>query len=77
MRVLKAIAVVHVRNQRAQTLSFCFSIALAVAGLLTGSGSRYGAAITRWLSLGRVLPGGDGALGRAVPAGRRNSSGDV
>ncbi|MCX4857500.1 S-4TM family putative pore-forming effector [Streptomyces canus] len=46
MRVLKAIAVVHLRNQRAQTLSLCVSIALAVAGLLTGTGSRYGAAIT-------------------------------
>jgi hypothetical protein len=46
MRVLKAIAVAHFRNQRAQTLSLVVSIALAAAGLLTGSGSRYGTVIT-------------------------------
>ncbi|MBA6440968.1 hypothetical protein H3T12_42440 [Streptomyces sp. GMR22] len=46
MRVLKAIAVAHLRNQRAQTLSLSVSVALAVAGLLAGSGSRYGTAIT-------------------------------
>ena len=46
MRVLKAIAVAHLRNQRAQTLSLGVSVALAVAGLLTRSGSRYGTAIT-------------------------------
>ncbi|MEU8731306.1 S-4TM family putative pore-forming effector [Streptomyces sp. PB17] len=46
MRVLKAIAVAHLRNQRAQSLSLGVSVALAVAGLLIGSGSRYGTAIT-------------------------------
>ncbi|MFF4631794.1 S-4TM family putative pore-forming effector [Streptomyces griseorubiginosus] len=46
MRVLKAIAVAHLRNQRAQTLSLGISVVLAVAGLLTGSGSRYGTAVT-------------------------------
>ncbi|WP_329597528.1 S-4TM family putative pore-forming effector [Streptomyces pseudovenezuelae] len=46
IRVLRAIAVAHLRNQRARTLSLCVSITLAVAGLLTGSGSRYGTAIT-------------------------------
>lgn len=46
MRVLKAIAVAHLRNQRAQALSLGVSVALAVGGLLTGPGSRYGTAIT-------------------------------
>ncbi|MEV7731588.1 MULTISPECIES: S-4TM family putative pore-forming effector [Streptomyces] len=46
MRILKAIAAAHLRNQRAQTLSLGVSLALAVAGLLAGSGSRYGTAIT-------------------------------
>jgi hypothetical protein len=46
VRLLKAVAVAHLRNQRAQTLSLGVSIALAVAGLLTGSGSRYGTAVT-------------------------------
>jgi hypothetical protein len=55
MRVLKAIAVAHLRNQRAQTLSFVVSIAFAVAGLLSGSGSRYGNAValggTLWAAI--------------------------
>ncbi|MEV7192258.1 S-4TM family putative pore-forming effector [Streptomyces sp. NPDC093510] len=46
MRVLKAIAVAHFRNQRAQALSLGVSLALAVAGLLTGVGTRYGTVIT-------------------------------
>ncbi|MFJ6070189.1 S-4TM family putative pore-forming effector [Streptomyces sp. NPDC093065] len=46
VRLLKAVAVAHLRNQRAQTLSLSVSIALAVAGLLTGSDSRYGTAVT-------------------------------
>ncbi|WP_432193091.1 S-4TM family putative pore-forming effector [Streptomyces sp. bgisy027] len=46
IRVLKGVAAAHLRNQRAQTLSLSVSIALAVAGLLTGSGSRYGTVIT-------------------------------
>jgi hypothetical protein len=46
VRLLKAVAVAHLRNQRAQTLSLGVSIALAVAGLLTGSGSQYGTAVT-------------------------------
>jgi hypothetical protein len=44
-RLLKAIAVAHLHNQRAQAASFGVSIVLAVAGLLTGPGSRYGAAV--------------------------------
>lgn len=46
VRLLKAVAVAHLRNQGAQTLSLGVSIALAVIGLLTGSGSRYGTAVT-------------------------------
>ncbi|MGP2435888.1 S-4TM family putative pore-forming effector [Streptomyces sp. JW3] len=46
VRLLKAVAVSHLRNQRAQTLSVSVSVALAVAGLLTGPGSRYGTAVT-------------------------------
>lgn len=46
MRLLKSIAVTHFYNQRAKALSFGVSIALAVAGLLTGPGSRYSAAVT-------------------------------
>lgn len=45
LRLLKAVAVTHSYNQRAQALSFVVSIALAAAGLLTGSGSRYGATV--------------------------------
>ncbi|WBB94467.1 S-4TM family putative pore-forming effector [Verrucosispora sp. WMMC514] len=45
LRLLKAIAVAHLYNQRAQALSIGVSIALAVGGLLTGPGSRYGAAV--------------------------------
>jgi hypothetical protein len=45
LRLLKAIAVAHSYNQRAQALSLGVSIALAIAGLLTGPGSRYGAAV--------------------------------
>ncbi|MEU4339433.1 S-4TM family putative pore-forming effector [Micromonospora lupini] len=45
VRLLKAIAVAHLHNQRAQALSLGVSIALAVAGLLTGPGSRYGATV--------------------------------
>ncbi|MGD6749575.1 S-4TM family putative pore-forming effector [Streptomyces sp. BH105] len=45
-RLLKAIAVAHLRNQRAQALSLGVSVALALAGLLTGVDSRYGTAIT-------------------------------
>ncbi|MGW7518702.1 S-4TM family putative pore-forming effector [Streptomyces sp. NPDC054796] len=62
MRVLKAIAVAYLRNQRAQTLIFAVSIALALAGLLTGPDSRYGPVIilggTLWAALykGVVAP---------------------
>lgn len=46
MRVLRAIAVAHHRNQRARALSLGVSIFLAGVGLLAGSGSRYGTAVT-------------------------------
>jgi predicted pore-forming effector associated with SMODS systems len=59
LRLLKAIAVAHSYNQRAQALSFGVSIALAVAGLLTGPGSRYGTAValggTLWAAVYKVL----------------------
>jgi hypothetical protein len=45
LRLLKAIAVAHSYNQRAQALSFGVSIALAVAGLLTGPSSRFATAV--------------------------------
>jgi hypothetical protein len=45
LRLLKAIAVAHLYNQRAQALSLGVSIVLAVAGLLTGPGSRYGTTV--------------------------------
>ncbi|MFY1652152.1 S-4TM family putative pore-forming effector [Solwaraspora sp. WMMB762] len=45
LRLLKAVAVAHFYNQRAQALSFGVSITLAVAGLLTGLDSRYSAAV--------------------------------
>jgi soluble P-type ATPase len=46
VRLLKAIAVAHLYNQRAQAVSFGVSIALAVGGLLAMPGTRYGAALT-------------------------------
>ncbi|GAA4237799.1 hypothetical protein GCM10022254_51110 [Actinomadura meridiana] len=45
IRLLKAVAVTHLYNQRTQALSFTISIVLAVAGLLTGPGSQYGPAV--------------------------------
>ncbi|MDG4834230.1 S-4TM family putative pore-forming effector [Solwaraspora sp. WMMD1047] len=45
LRLLRAIAVAHLYNQRAQALSIGVSIALAIGGLLTGPASRYGAAV--------------------------------
>jgi hypothetical protein len=46
MRLLKAVAVTHLHNQRVQALSIGISIALAVTGLLTGPGSTYAAVVT-------------------------------
>jgi predicted pore-forming effector associated with SMODS systems len=46
LRLLKAAAVAHTRNQRAQALSFGVSIVLAVAGLPAGPGSWFGTALT-------------------------------
>ncbi|HET9138886.1 S-4TM family putative pore-forming effector [Actinophytocola sp.] len=59
LRLLKAIAVAHSYNQRAQALSFGVSIALAVAGLLTGPGSKYGTAValggTLWAAIYKIV----------------------
>lgn len=59
LRLLKAVAVAHFYNKRAQALSFGVSIALAVAGLLTGPGSRYGTAVvlggTLWAAVYKVV----------------------
>lgn len=59
LRLLKAVAVVHSYNQRAQALSFGVSIALAIAGLLTGPGSRYGTVValggTLWAGVYKVV----------------------
>jgi hypothetical protein len=46
LRLLKAVAVAHTRNQRAQALSFGVSIVLAVASLPAGPGSWFGTALT-------------------------------
>ncbi|HEX5407984.1 MAG TPA: S-4TM family putative pore-forming effector [Pseudonocardiaceae bacterium] len=45
LRLLKAVAVTHSYNQWAQALSVGVSMALAVAGLLTGLGWQYGATV--------------------------------
>ncbi|MFE9107889.1 S-4TM family putative pore-forming effector [Actinomadura geliboluensis] len=45
IRLLKAVAMTHLYNQRAQALSFGVSIILAIAGLLAGSGHSYGAVV--------------------------------
>ncbi|MEU8179082.1 S-4TM family putative pore-forming effector [Microbispora hainanensis] len=45
IRLLKAIAVTHTYNQRAQALVFGVSIAVAVAGLLTGPDTGYGTSV--------------------------------
>ncbi|KUL40539.1 S-4TM family putative pore-forming effector [Actinoplanes awajinensis] len=45
LRLLKAIAVAHLYNQRAQAASFIVSIILAVTGLLTGAHPKLAAAI--------------------------------
>jgi len=59
LRLLKAVAVTHSYNQRAQALSFGVSIALAVAGLLTGPGLRYGTAAalggTLWAAVYKMV----------------------
>ena len=59
LRLLKAVAVTHSYNQRAQALSFGVSIALAVAGLLTGPGPQYGTAValvgTIWAAAYKVV----------------------
>ena len=46
IRLLKAVAVTHLYNQRVQALSLGISVSLAVAGLLAGQGSIYAAAVT-------------------------------
>ena len=59
LRQLKAVAVAHSYNQRAQALSFGVSIVLAVAGVLTGPGSWHGTAValggTLWVAVYKVL----------------------
>lgn len=59
LRLLKAVAVAHTRNQRAQAVSIGLSIALAVAGLLAGPGSSAAAAVavggTLWAAVYKAV----------------------
>ncbi|WP_330186136.1 S-4TM family putative pore-forming effector [Dactylosporangium sp. AC04546] len=59
LRLLKAVAVTHRYNQRAQALSLGVSVALAVVGLLTETGSKYGAAValggTLWAAFYKIV----------------------
>ncbi len=72
LRLLKAVAVAHSYNQRVQALSFGISIALAVAGVLTGPGSGLGAAVALggalWAAAYKVVvaPWGERCLGIAA-----------
>jgi hypothetical protein len=59
LRLLRAVAVAHSHNQHAQALSFGVSIALAVAGLLTGPGPWFGTVValagTLWAAAYKVV----------------------
>ncbi|MEU5260614.1 S-4TM family putative pore-forming effector [Amycolatopsis sp. NPDC021455] len=59
LRLLKAVAVTHTYNQRAQAVSIGVSVALAVAGLLAGPSTAFGAAVavggTLWAAVYKAV----------------------
>jgi SMODS-associating 4TM effector domain len=72
LRLLKAVAVAHTYNQRAQATSLGLSIAFAVAGLLVGPGASFGAAValggTLWAAVYKaaMAPWAERYLGTAA-----------